>query len=225
MSLGAWIEIGAGALVVALVWSTISSFKAHGRAVATAEQATGETRAARALADQLSDSAQVLREQAQEARAEAQEERARADLMADSLRAAGAVLSVTAAHTGASLLDVIQVAQGATEGQLPALVDSMEVRLERHLEADRQVAENFQQRLAEMQAGREAADLVAASWQAQAQATQRALEARELECQSCAEEAERWRAAAQPSFFRGLLDDAGKLVVTVAGTALVVLLL
>lgn len=225
MSVRGWLEIGLAVVLIGLGWSAYSSMRAHGEAVALAERAAGETLEARRRADALSDSARAERERTVEAITEARLERARADRMADSLEAVGAVLTTVAVETGSSLTEAVEAAQTSAPASQQAVLDTIAIRLARHLEADAREAENFRARMAEMARAREAADSLGVWWRGRALATERALEARELECQRCAAEVERWRAAAQPSFLRGLLDDAGKLVVTVGVTALTVVLL
>ena len=225
MSVRGWIEIGLLALLIGLGWSAYSSMRAHGEAVAVAERATGERIEAQRRADAADSARLVEQERTLEAIAEAERERARADQMADSLEAVGRAITVEVVETGASLLESVEAAQAAPPAGFAPLVDTIGARLERHLEADRQQAENFRLRLAEMARAREASDSLGVWWRERALTTETTLEARTLECQRCAASEERWRRAAQPSFFRGLLDDAGKLVVTVVSTVLVVVVL
>ncbi len=225
MSLRAWLEIGLTVLLIGLGWSAYSSMKSFGEAVALAERAAGETLEARRRADSADALADAERARAEEAIARAERERDRADRIADSLEAVGARLSVEVIESGASLTEAIENAQAGATAQQRSVLDSIAIRLVRHLEADAQQAENFRLRLAEMEHARTAVGLLAGAWEVRALASETALAARELECQRCAVEVERWRAAAQPSFFRGLLDDAGKLVVAVGGTVIVILLL
>ena len=225
MSLRTWAEIILAGSLVAVAWSAVSSFKAHAEAVALAERAAGETLQARRRANEMALALEAERERTEEAIARAEEERDRADHLADSLEAAGARTTVEVLESGASLLESVEVAQALTEPHVTPIVDTIGVRLERHLEADRQQAEIFRQQLAAMTRAREAADSLAVWWRERALISASALEARELECRRCAIETERWREAAQPSFFRGLLDDAGKLVVAVGATALTVILI
>lgn len=229
MSPRAWIELVVGVVVLAVVvglgWSAYSSLRAHGEAVALAERATGETLEARRRAEVLSDSARMERERTVEAMAEAQRERARADRMADSLEAVGAVLTAVVVETGASLTEAVEAAQASATATRRAVLDTVAIRLVRHLEADARQAENFRAQMAEMARAREASDSLGVWWRERALVTETALEARELECQRCAISEERWRAAAQPSFFRGLLNDAGTIVGTVVVTTLTVVVI
>lgn len=225
MSLRAWAEIFIAGVLAALGWTAYSSLQAHAEAVALAERAAGETLEARRRADVLSDSARAAIERTAQAIAEAERERSRADHLADSLKAVGLVLTAETVATGASLLEAVEAAQALTDPHVTPVVDTIAVRVERHLEADRLGAENFRLRLAEMARAREAADSLAVWWRERAMVIALALEARTLECEKCAVSEELFREAAQPSFFRGLLDDAGKIVVAVGATALTVILI
>ena len=225
MSIRAWLEVGLAVVLIGLGWSAYSSMRAHGEAIAEARQATGERIEAQRRADAADSARLVEQERTREAIAEAERERARADQMADSLEAVGRAITVAVVETGASLIEAVEAAQEASLPHATTIVDTIAARLAQHLEADARQAENFRRRMAEMARGREASDSLGVWWRERALATEKALEARALECQRCAVSEERWRAAAQPSFFRGLLDDAGKLVVTVASTVVLVVLL
>lgn len=192
-----------------------SSIKAHAKATARAEQATGRTMEAARLARTLADSAKSLREISSRAILVAEGERRRADNLADSLAVVGAVVSVEATETGESLGEAVEALQTLCEDQPcedPA--DTVQVRLTAHLEADQRVSTAFQRQIGALVDSRIAADTLITWWTDRSLSFERALDASQTECKACRVEADSWRAAASPSFLRSLWGDLPKMAVT-----------
>ena len=90
--------------------------------------------------------------------------------------------------------------------------NSASVRLERHLEDDRETVAAFRAQIAAMADARVLADSTAMVWKARALTADAALEAREVECQLCLREVELLRQAGSPGLWariRGNLNLAG----------------
>ena len=133
--------------------------------------------------------------------AQAETERERADLLADSLGAVGAVLSVEAVETGESLGEAVEALVVMCEGLSCAdPADSIAVRLEAHLQADQRVSEVFQAQIEAMAVSGLAADSLIGWWTDRSLSFERALESSQRECEACRQEADLWRRAANPSF-------------------------
>ncbi len=210
-----WLEIIVVAGLLVAGGLAISSMRAHAKAVAVAEQASGRRMEAALLAHRLADEARAERTRTADAMEETSRERSRADNLADSLETVGAVLSHEAVETGESLGEAVDALVALCGGQpcsIPA--DTVEARLAVHLQADLRVGAAFRAQLGAMVASRIAADSLIGWWEDRSLGFEGALEASERECELCEVSEERWKKAAQPSFFRGLWDGKVELVAT-----------
>jgi len=170
--------------------------------------------------------AERIRSEAIEIVVAAEERQRQAERRADSLEARTARLSAEVTEDGQRALESARVLLEATDS-----ASTMESLVRAHLEDDRLLAES-NARLAEsneaektaLREALDASDSRGDAWEIRALASEHALGLSKMECESCRVEANAFRRAANPGWFEKLRQRAPSMLLTAAGTVLLVAL-
>jgi len=180
----------------------------------------------RRKADSLAVVSDSIREVSEFLTKRLEEERAESAEKAKEYEANAARLELAAVRSGGEVREAVLVALGAldegsprpTTGEILAIVD-------RHLEEDRQTNEAFRLALAEKDTENGLVDDAKEAWKARALSVEATLAAREVECESCKREADRWRRIAEPGFLEKFRRGLPWLGGGIAGGIVLVLVL
>lgn len=207
----------AALLLTVLVGSWVLGARRNEELLAKADSLRSERMEEARVADSLRVLLTATQKAVDQADAELTAERAWADTQAARYRARADSLSLVAAETGQEVRQAVLNALGAHGAPPAAILDV----IDRHLEQDRRAKEAWETTLAEKEAALVATTNLAGAWKDRALLAEKALEAREAECQTCREEVRVLREAASPGFFQRIRRNAGILL----GEAVVIVVL
>jgi hypothetical protein len=193
-------------------WAVVNAYRGQQAALEAADVIRAEREAAGELAEELRDSLTRVQERADSALGALAQSRNRADSLEAIEAVRAAALAQKAEETGQTVVDAIEHAKETSEGPALTHLDSASVRLERHLDDDRETVAAFRAQIAALSLSRATADSTSMVWRGRALTAEAALEARELECQLCLQEVELLRQATSPGIWgriKGNLNLAG----------------
>lgn len=210
---------------IAAGWSTVRAMEGRRAALAMADSVEVERAAAQALADERAAALSVLQEEMNVVLADLAEQKQRADSMLAALARETAIEEAEALETGETLSETLRTAREAATGPVGELLDTAQVQLTGHLEADRRTSEGFRLQIRAASQARVVAEQETMIWKRLAEETQTALSAREAECQICRDEVIMLRDIKDPSWFERVMDKAVTVAVTAGGTLLIALVI
>ncbi len=213
------------AIVIAAGVSALRAGEARRLALEEVDRVEALRVEAEARASLLSDSLALEQERSAVVLGHLGEQKERADSMAALLAAETALEASKALETGETLGQTLETARGAAMAPVAELLDTALVQLSDHLEADRRTVEGFGLQIRAMSEARAASEAETMEWQRLAGLADEALTAREAECQLCREELILLKDIKDPGWLERIIDKAGTIVVTAAGTLLLAIVI
>lgn len=222
MRLGAILTV-VGVVVLSVAFAGVLQAR-HARdvALARADSLAVEWEFARRSADALADSLNLERERTTAVLAHLETQRRRADSLAAVTMREAAKSEAKALETGETLAETLSTARRESREPLRGLLVEAEKQLAEHLEADRETTEAFRRRIAAALEESDILEEMAFTWRDRAVLAERALKAKEIECNLCREENQALRSVKEPGFFGELVGHA-KAFGAGVGTVLLIL--